>query len=70
MSAKPEIAGVYDVQRVWRDFPILQRQVHGKPLVFLDSAASSQRPESVIAAVDDYERLPHPNVYRGVHQLR
>ena len=37
-------AGAYDAQRVWRDFPILAREVHGKPLVFLDSAASSQRP--------------------------
>src|SRR4249920_232661 len=69
MSAKPDIASGYDVQRIWRDFPILARQVHGKPLVFLDSAASSQRPESVIAAVDDYERMHHANVHRGVHQL-
>src|SRR6188508_3717684 len=69
MNAKPDIAGSYDAQRVWRDFPILARQVHGKPLVFLDSAASSQRPAAVIAAVDDYERLHHANVHRGVHQL-
>jgi cysteine desulfurase/selenocysteine lyase len=61
--------GIYDVERVWRDFPILRREVHGKPLVFLDSAASSQRPASVIAAVDDYERQHHANVHRGVHQL-
>jgi len=59
----------YDADRVWRDFPILRREVHGKPLVFLDSAASSQRPASVIAAVDDYERLHHANVHRGVHLL-
>jgi cysteine desulfurase/selenocysteine lyase len=69
MSANPKIAQSYDARRVWRDFPILARQVHGKPLVFLDSAASSQRPASVIAAVDDYERLHHANVHRGVHQL-
>ncbi|HEU4781359.1 MAG TPA: aminotransferase class V-fold PLP-dependent enzyme, partial [Steroidobacteraceae bacterium] len=59
----------YDAQRVWRDFPILSRQIHGRSLVFLDSAASSQRPASVIAAVDDYESLHHANVHRGVHQL-
>jgi cysteine desulfurase/selenocysteine lyase len=59
----------YDVERVRRDFPILARQVHGKPLVFLDSAASSQRPASVIEAVDRYEKLHHANVHRGVHQL-
>jgi cysteine desulfurase/selenocysteine lyase len=68
MSANPRTLR-YDVERVWRDFPILARQVHGKPLVFLDSAASSQRPRQVIEAVDDYERLHHANVHRGVHQL-
>jgi len=69
LSANPKSLGSYDVERVWRDFPILARQVHGKPLVFLDSAASSQRPASVIAAVDAYEKLHHANVHRGVHQL-
>jgi cysteine desulfurase/selenocysteine lyase len=69
MSANPKPAGGYDAERVWRDFPILQREVHGKPLVFLDSAASAQRPASVIAAVDRYETLHHANVHRGVHQL-
>jgi cysteine desulfurase/selenocysteine lyase len=73
MNATPErlaedVAG-YDAERIRRDFPILARQVHGKPLVFLDSAASSQRPASVIQAVNDYERLHHANVHRGVHQL-
>jgi cysteine desulfurase/selenocysteine lyase len=60
---------VYDAERVWRDFPILRREVHGKPLVFLDSAASAQRPASVIAAVDRYETFHHANVHRGVYQL-
>jgi cysteine desulfurase/selenocysteine lyase len=65
-----EVAGMlYDADRVWRDFPILRREVHGKPLVFLDSAASSQRPASVIAAVDRYETWSHANVHRGVHLL-
>ena len=53
MNANPAYES-YDAQRVWRDFPILAREVHGRPLVFLDSAASSQRPASVIAAVDAY----------------
>ena len=54
MSLAPAHAAraAYDANRVWRDFPILAREVHGKPLVFLDSAASSQRPQSVIDAVD------------------
>ena len=69
MSANPKTVGAYDVERVWRDFPILAREVHGRPLVFLDSAASSQRPRPVIDAVDDYEKLHHANVHRGVHQL-
>ena len=68
MNANPAYTG-YDEQRVWRDFPILRREVHGKPLVFLDSAASAQRPASVIAAVDRYETFHHSNVHRGVHQL-
>jgi cysteine desulfurase/selenocysteine lyase len=69
VSANPRPGAPYDADRVWRDFPILRREVHGKPLVFLDSAASSQRPASVIAAVDRYETLHHANVHRGVHQL-
>ncbi|HTT02203.1 MAG TPA: cysteine desulfurase [Steroidobacteraceae bacterium] len=58
-----------DAERVRRDFPILARTVHGKPLCYLDSAASAQRPLAVIAAVDDYERHSHANVHRGVHLL-
>ena len=59
----------YDVQRVRRDFPILSRLVNGRPLVYLDSAASSQRPIQVIQAVDRYETNSHANVHRGVHAL-
>ncbi|MEP7244395.1 MAG: cysteine desulfurase [Gammaproteobacteria bacterium] len=59
----------YDVQRVRKDFPILSRSVNGKPLVYLDSAASSQRPLQVIEAVDRYEKNSHSNVHRGVHAL-
>jgi cysteine desulfurase / selenocysteine lyase len=59
----------FDVEAVRREFPILGRLVHGKPLVYLDNGASSQRPRSVIAAVDDYERMHHANIHRGVHTL-
>jgi len=59
----------YDAERVRRDFPILARSVHGKPLVYLDSAASSQRPLCVVRAVEDYELNSHANVHRGVHLL-
>jgi cysteine desulfurase/selenocysteine lyase len=71
VSAEPAAArpAGYDVERVRRDFPILTRQIHGKPLVFLDSAASSQRPASVLEAVNRYETRHHANVHRGVHLL-
>ena len=59
----------YDVARVRRDFPILATRVNGHPLVYLDSAASSQRPLPVLRAVEDYETHSHANVHRGVHAL-
>ncbi len=64
----PQTSGL-DVNAVRADFPILQRQVHGKPLVFLDSAASSQKPLAVIEAMDHYYRTTHANVHRGIYQL-
>jgi len=51
------------------DFPILQRQVHGKPLIYLDSANTGQKPQTVIAAVDDFYRQHNANVSRAVHTL-
>src|SRR5512136_1001206 len=58
-----------DVRAIRADFPILARTVHGKPLVFLDSAASSQKPVQVMRAMDEYYRACHANVHRGVHTL-
>jgi cysteine desulfurase / selenocysteine lyase len=52
-----------------QDFPILNQSVHGKPLVFLDSAASSQKPQCVINAVSHYYQHDHANVHRGVYEL-
>lgn len=51
------------------DFPILQRTVNGKPLIYLDSAASSQKPRQVIEAVKDYYERSHANVHRSIHTL-
>ena len=62
-------AANFDVARIRRDFPILDQQVNGKPLVYLDNAASSQRPQSVIDAIDYYYAHDHANVHRGVHTL-
>lgn len=52
-----------------QDFPLLQQEVNGHPLVYLDSAASAQQPASVMDAVAKYERTDHANVHRGVHSL-
>jgi cysteine desulfurase/selenocysteine lyase len=59
----------FDVEAARRQFPILARMVHGKPLAYLDNGASAQRPQCVIDAVDDYERHHHANIHRGVHTL-
>ena len=70
MSALPSPrAPAYDVERVRADFPILATRVNGHPLVYLDSAASAQRPWPVIRAVEAYETHTHANVHRGVHAL-
>jgi len=58
-----------DLEKIREDFPILTRQVHGKPLVYFDTAASAQRPLAVIEAVDSFYRRHNANVHRGVHQL-
>ena len=58
-----------DVDSVRADFPILKQQIHGRPLVYLDSGASAQKPEVVTQAVSDYYRRDHSNVHRGVHTL-
>jgi len=58
-----------DVANIRADFPILGREVHGRPLVYLDSAASSQKPRAVIEAMSDYFAAHHANVHRGAHQL-
>ena len=58
-----------DVEAVRRDFPILAREVNGKPLCYLDNAASSQRPRAVIDAISRYYETSHANVHRGVHRL-
>ena len=58
-----------NVNAVRRDFPALHQQVNDRPLVYLDSGASSQKPEQVIEALNNYERHDHSNVHRGVHTL-
>ena len=64
-----EIDSKFDVEARRRDFPILQTETPGGPLVYLDNAASSQKPVQVLQAIDTYYREKHSNVHRGVHYL-
>jgi cysteine desulfurase/selenocysteine lyase len=59
----------FDVHAVRREFPALTRLVHGKPLCYLDNGASAPHARAVIEAVDEYQRLHHANIHRGVHTL-
>ncbi|MAT50279.1 MAG: cysteine desulfurase CsdA, partial [Porticoccaceae bacterium] len=63
-QAQPLTAGGFDVDRVRADFPILSRQVNGHPLVYLDNAATTQKPAAMIEAISDYYRLHNANVHR------
>ena len=58
-----------DVQKIRKDFPILNREVNGKPLVYLDNAATSQTPQQVIDVIVDYYQNYNANIHRGVHAL-
>jgi cysteine desulfurase/selenocysteine lyase len=68
-STRPAPSAQWDVERVRRDFPALHQQVHGKPLIYLDNAATSQKPQVVIDALTAYYSRENSNVHRGVHLL-
>ena len=68
-DASPIAGAAYDVDRIRSDFPILFREVHGKPLVYLDNGASAQKPNSVLDAMDHAYRFEYANVHRGLHHL-
>ena len=59
----------FDVMTIRKDFPILQQEIHGKPLIWLDNAATTQKPQSVIDAVSNYYQRDNSNVHRGAHTL-
>ncbi|MFN2333250.1 MAG: cysteine desulfurase [Wenzhouxiangellaceae bacterium] len=69
IQSDPPLDAGLDLEAVRAEFPVLQRKVHGKPLVYLDSAATAQRPNCVIEAVSDFYSRYNANVHRGVHQL-
>ena len=62
-------AAAPDWDRIRADFPLLQRQVHGKPLIYLDNANTGQKPAAVIEAMDSFYRVQNANVSRAVHTL-
>ncbi len=59
----------FDVEKVRKDFPILHQMINGKPLIYLDNAATSQKPKNVIEAIETYYREYNSNIHRGVHTL-
>ncbi|MFN5369933.1 MAG: aminotransferase class V-fold PLP-dependent enzyme, partial [Bacteroidia bacterium] len=59
----------FDISSIRADFPILSSEVNGKPLVYLDNGATSQKPNQVIDAVSNYYRNFNANIHRGVHEL-
>ena len=60
---------MFDIQKIRADFPILSRTVNGKPLVYFDNGATSQKPQIVIDAIAKYYQEINANIHRGVHTL-
>jgi cysteine desulfurase/selenocysteine lyase len=63
------VTTAFDVEKIRQDFPVLKQQVHGKPLVYLDSAATAQKPFAVIDAIRRFHEVDCANIHRGVHEL-
>jgi cysteine desulfurase/selenocysteine lyase len=68
-TLRSEVAPSFDVARIREDFPVLKQTIHGKPLVYLDSAATAQKPWSVIEAIRKFHEVDCANIHRGVHEL-
>jgi cysteine desulfurase/selenocysteine lyase len=68
-TASTEIPVGFDVERIREDFPVLKQTIHGKPLVYLDNAATSQKPRAVIDAIVKFYEVDCANIHRGVHEL-
>jgi cysteine desulfurase/selenocysteine lyase len=63
------ISAAFDVDKIREDFPVLKQRIHGKPLVYLDSAATAQKPFAVIDAIRKFHEVDCANIHRGVHEL-
>ena len=64
-----QIAAGFDVEKIREDFPVLKQNIHGRPLVYLDSAATAQKPFAVIDAIRRFHEVDCANIHRGVHEL-
>jgi len=69
MNDSKKLAAAYDVEKIRLDFPVLDQQIRGKQLVYLDNAATSQKPQAVIDSIVNYYQNDNSNVHRGVHSL-
>src|SRR3954464_13619351 len=68
-SLSSQLSTTFDVGRIREDFPVLKQTIHGKPLVYLDSAATAQKPFAVIDAIRKFHEVDCANIHRGVHEL-
>src|SRR5215470_3870469 len=64
-----QVSAILDVEKIRQDFPVLKQTIHGKPLVYLDSAATAQKPFAVIDAIRKFHEVDCANIHRGVHEL-
>jgi cysteine desulfurase / selenocysteine lyase len=69
VSVHTPASAAFDVERIREDFPVLKQTIHGKPLVYLDSAATAQKPYAVIEAIRKFHEVDCANIHRGVHEL-
>ncbi len=69
LTTHPDVSAPFDVAAIRAHFPALRQEVNGKPLVYLDNAATTQKPEAVLDALDSYYRHDNANVHRGIHEL-
>ncbi len=69
MTTRGPLSDALDVSKIRKDFPILKQKIHGKPLVYLDNGATSQKPQIVIDTLNRYYAAENSNIHRGVHFL-
>jgi cysteine desulfurase/selenocysteine lyase len=68
-TASTQVSAILDVEKIREDFPVLKQSIHGKPLVYLDSAATAQKPYAVVEAIRKFHEVDCANIHRGVHEL-